>query len=404
MTRSERTILIIISFAAFGCLGLPEGVLGVAWPSVRHTFGVPISQLGSILLASMCGYLATSSLSGVLGARLGVGSVLLLGALAMACAQGGYALAPSWWVMVTLAALSGSGAGAIDAALNQFAASHFSPRSINWMHASFGLGASIGPVVTTAILMRGLSWRWGYAMVSGTLILVAIAIAATLRRWQESPAPAHENLVRRGHRSVLRNLGVWINLAIFFLYCAAEAATGQLAFSLLTESRGIGVKFAGSCVGGYWASLTVGRLLFGTLAMRWSASALLRIATVVTPVGALWFWFGRSPASTICSLALFGLALGPVFPLLIGETPRRLGRDMASHAIGLQVAAACLGGAAGPGLTSVLARRLGLETVLGSMVAVLTLLMLALHEWSLSNDREHLERSAERGAALSHSA
>jgi fucose permease len=385
--RAEIT-LVLIAFAAFVCIGLPEGVLGVAWPSIRRELGVPISQLGSMLFASMCGYLTCSSLSGPLSIRFGLGRVLLVGAVAMAVAQGGYALAPAWWVMVTLATLSGSGCGAIDGALNQFSATHFSPRSINWMHASFGLGASIGPLVTTAIITRGGSWRWGYAMVSSALILVAVAIAATLRRWQESPgAVAHGDEAKGIERSVLWQLGVWINIAIFFLYCAAEAATGQLAFSLLTESRGIDVRFAGRCVGVYWGSLTCGRLLFGALATRWSASALLRVATAATPVGALWFWFTRSPAGAMGSLALFGLALAPVFPLLIGETPVRLGRHRARHAIGLQVAAACLGGAAGPALAGVLGRRIGLEPVLGPMIVAATALMLALHEAALWRHR-----------------
>jgi fucose permease len=389
MQHRARITLILIAFAAYVCIGLPEGVLGVAWPSIRHELGVPISQLGSLLFASMCGYLTCSSLSGPLSVRFGLGGVLLVGALAMAIAQGGYALAPAWWVMVTLATLSGSGCGTLDGALNQFAASHFSPRSINWMHACFGLGASISPLAMTAILTRGGSWRWGYAMVSSSLILVAIAIAATIRQWQETrasdaPQPASE----RDEPGVLGQVAVWINVAIFFLYCAAEAATGQLAFSLLTESRGIGVTFAGWCVGVYWGSLTFGRFLFGAAAARWSAPALLRVATVVTPIGALWFWLARTPVGAMGSLALFGLALAPVFPLLIGETPVRMGKNLARHAIGLQMAAACLGGAAGPGLAGVAARRLGLESVLGPMVVAAALLMLALHEWSLRHELE----------------
>src|SRR4051812_35858803 len=117
MQHRSKFTLVLIAFATYICLGLPEGVLDVGWPSIRQTFGVPISQLGSMLFASMCGYLVTSSLSGTLSVRIGTGRVLLLGALAMAIAQGGYALSPAWWVMVTLATLSGSGAGAIDAGL-----------------------------------------------------------------------------------------------------------------------------------------------------------------------------------------------------------------------------------------------------------------------------------------------
>src|SRR6478672_5326853 len=138
MSYRAQSILVVIACAAFVCLGSPDGVLGVAWPSIRGTFGLPMSQLGSLLFASTCGYLLSSSLSGMLSIRIGDGRALVVGAIAMAVAQGGYALSPAWWVMVSLATLSGSGAGTIDATLNQFAAGLFSPRSMNWMQACFG--------------------------------------------------------------------------------------------------------------------------------------------------------------------------------------------------------------------------------------------------------------------------
>ena len=150
----SRSITLIVALLAFLSLGLPDGALGVAWPSIRTTFSLSLSQLGTLLTASMSGYLVASALSGRIVQTIGVGHLLTLSTALMAVSAAGYALAPGWWVMLGCGVGAGMGSGAIDAGLNAYAAHHFSPRATNWMHATFGIGATAGPLLMTALITR----------------------------------------------------------------------------------------------------------------------------------------------------------------------------------------------------------------------------------------------------------
>ena len=158
---TARRLLAGLAFAAFISLGLPDGLLGVAWPSIRATFGLPVSQLGPLLALIMAGYLASSFLSGALVARWGVGRLLVWSNVLIVVSCSGYALAPRWGVMLACGLLAGLGAGAIDAGINAYTAAHFAPRVMSWLHGSWGLGAALGPLIMTAVLASGLAWRWG---------------------------------------------------------------------------------------------------------------------------------------------------------------------------------------------------------------------------------------------------
>jgi MFS family permease len=176
-------LLFPIAILAFVSLGLPDGVLGVAWPSIRHTFGLALSQLGVLLTAATAGYLIASFGSGTLVLRLGVGRLLVASSVLMVVSLGIFALAPVWPAIVLAGFLSGLGGGAIDAGINGFAASSFSPRRTAWLHASYGAGAAIGPLVMTGVLTVGASWRLGYAAVTAVLIGMTAAFALTVNAW-----------------------------------------------------------------------------------------------------------------------------------------------------------------------------------------------------------------------------
>src|SRR5687767_6435731 len=182
--RGPRTALILIAFLAFISLGLPDGVLGVAWPSVAATFRIPLSHLGILLAASTCGYLVSSFNSGGVVQRIGVGRTLLLSSALMSCAAAGYALAPLWPAMALVGLFAGLGSGAIDAALNAYAARHFSARLVNWLHAFYGVGATLGPLLMTAVLSSGNSWRWGYGIIAAVLGVMSLCFLLTLRLWE----------------------------------------------------------------------------------------------------------------------------------------------------------------------------------------------------------------------------
>ena len=374
--------LLPIAFLAFVSIGVPDSVLGVAWPSIRHTFGLPVSQLGSLLLCGMIGYLASCFWGGTLVHGLGVGRLLLASSAMIVVASLGYALAPAWWVMVCLGLLSGLGAGAVDAGLNVYAAKHFSPRTMNWLHACYGVGASSGPVMMAAVIVGGLSWRWGYAAVAAVLVVMTVMFALTLRLWEndgnssdnagDKPAPA-------SMATVLGRPLVWAQMTLFFVYAGVEATTAQWSFSLLTEGRGMPVHLAGAATSIFWASLTGGRILFGAMDGKVSPDAILRGATLACPPAALLLWVDISPALNVFAVGLLGFAGAPVFPLLVSRTPDRLGGAHAAHAIGFQVAASYLGIAGIPAFTGLLARRYGLEAAV-PVIFTSAVLVLLLHE------------------------
>jgi fucose permease len=374
-------MLLAIALMAFVSLGLPDGVLGVAWPSIRRTFDLPLSQLGSLLAAAMVGNLASSFSSGWVVARIGVGRLLLCSSVLMVANSFAYALAPAWWVMVAAAVWAGLGAGAIDAGINAFAAVRFSPRLVTWLHASYGVGAMLGPLLMTAVVTSGIGWRAGYALIGGVLVAMAVSFLLTLRLWEmgSSPANADGDAAAAGLLETLRQPLAWLNMALFFVYTGLEVSVGQWSYTLLTESRGVSPGLAGTWIAVYWASLTAGRVVCGVLARHVAASRLLRLATAGAVLGALLLWWDRAASLGPVGLALTGFTLAPVYPLLIAETPGRLGSSHVRAAVGFQVAAASLGTAALPGLAGLLAARMGLE-VIGPFLFCAAAVLLCLHE------------------------
>ncbi|HEX9188114.1 MAG TPA: MFS transporter, partial [Vicinamibacteria bacterium] len=194
MPNRPNRWLVPLAFLAFVSLGLPDGVLGVAWPSIRREFDRPIDQLGLILLATMAGYLVSSFSAGPMLERLGLGRLLVGSGLLVAASAAAWGATPWWPPIVAFGFVSGLGAGAIDAGVNAFAAARFTPRVITWLHACWGLGAMIGPLVMTAVIASGAGWRWGYALLAASLVALSAAFAATLGLWRlpgarASPAP-----------------------------------------------------------------------------------------------------------------------------------------------------------------------------------------------------------------------
>jgi fucose permease len=379
--RPPGLALPVIAVVAFVSLGLPDGVLGVAWPSVRRDFGVPVSHLGVLVGASMLGYLASTSSTGPLVARLGVGRLLLCSCAAVAAACLGLALSPAWWVVVACGILAGLGAGAVDAGVNAFAAQRFAPRMVSWLHASYGVGAMLGPLLMTAAIIHGPGWRVGYAAVGLALGAMAACFAATRGLWQVRGHAGREE-ASVSARATLTRPAVWGNVAVFFVYTGLEVSSGQWAYSLLTEARAIDPAAAGVAVGVFWGSLTAGRVACGLLARRVPAPAILRVAVVAAPVAAAVLWRGQGTAAAFVGLAALGAALAPVFPLMISLTPRRVGEAYTTHAIGFQVAAAYLGAAALPAAAGALAGRYGVA-VIGPFLAGVAVALLALHTVAL---------------------
>ncbi|MGC4789943.1 MFS transporter [Micromonospora sp. DT178] len=388
-TVRPRASLLLLAYLAFVSLGLPDGLIGVGWPSIRADFGVPTEAVGLVLTAGTAGYLTSSVLAGFTLARLGVGWLLAGSTLLASLALTGYALTPGLVLMVGCALVLGLGSGAIDSGLNAYAAGAFGPRHMNWMHAFFGLGVALGPLIMTGALSVGLSWRWGYGLVAGAQLALAAAFALTVRAWRDR-APAREPAGSAAGeaavapptvtrvRETLRLPAVWLGASAFAVYVAIEVAAGLWAFLLLTEGRGLGAAVAGVCVSGYWGSLFVGRVVQGVVAERLGAAVVLRGSLVGMAVGAVLVALPAPAWVAVAGLFVVGFAAAPVFPLLTLTTAERVGAAHADRTIGLQIAAAGLGGALVPAGIGVLLGNTSVE-LLGPALVVLALGLIALH-------------------------
>ncbi|HEX8914018.1 MAG TPA: MFS transporter, partial [Humisphaera sp.] len=373
-----------MAFLAFVSLGLPDGVAGVAWPFVRRDFGLPLDRLGQLLAFGVAGYLVSSILAGKAVARWGVGKLLAGSTAVVAAALVGFAAAPGWGWMLPMGLAVGLGSGAIDASINTFAATSFSARAVTWLHACYGVGATIGPLVMAAVAnAAGLGWRWGYGLLAAALGAMALAFSFTPGLWKTpapaagaTPAPATP---AAGIWETFRRPVVLAHVLIFFLYTGSEVTAGQWLFSLMIEQRGFDKATAGWVVGGFWAALTAGRVTFGQLATKLDRLTILRIGFGLAPAGAALMCWRDSQAATALSAALLGFALAPIYPVLVSATPGRVGERFAAHAVGFEVSAATVGIAVVPGIGGVLAQRVGLEAV-PPFILTITLLLLVLHE------------------------
>jgi len=378
----RTTLLALLAFLAFVSLGLPDGLLGVSWPSIRSSFGVPLDALGLLVAFQTAGYLTSSSLSGRILRVLPIGSLLALSTLAAALALLGFAITASWQLLLAFGFVAGLAGGAIDAGLNAYGARHFSARILNWLHAFFGLGTTLGPLLVTAVLTSGHVWRWSYVIVGSAQVLLALTFFLTRRRWATvvtgDGEPARPPLAAR-NRDTLRQPIVWLGMLTFFVYTGAEFVVAQWSFTLLTLHRGETVATGGLMVSLYWGSLMVGRVLFGIVADRVPLVRTLSVCLVGSVVGALLFWLEPTRSLSFAGLMLIGAAFAPIFASLIILTPRLVGQAHADNAIGFQIAAAGLGGAALTASVGVVATALGLQTI-GVSIVVLTLALLMLYQ------------------------
>jgi len=364
-----RLGLIALIYIAFIALGMPDGLMGVAWPSVRQSFSIPLDALGSLLFVSIAGYLTSSFLTGKLMVTLGIGRMLAVSCALTGLALVGYTVVPSWWMMVALGAVAGLGAGAIDAGLNTFVAAHFGEGLMQWLHASYGIGITTGPLIMTTALNAFQSWRVGYITVGAVQLFLAACFVLTLPMWRRNERPTGtETQVRlTDYKTSLVDTiyqpRVWLSLLLFFLYTGAEVALGVWAYTLLTESRHVQPEAAGLVVGSYWAMFTIGRVIAGLYARRQGVNQLVMGGLAVALLGAALLWWNPIPAASLVAVGVVGFAIAPIFPGFVSRTSHRVGMRFAANTIGMQMAAAGLGSASIPSLVGILARRMSLEVI-----------------------------------------
>lgn len=360
--------LLIIAFVAFVMIGLVDGALGVAWPSMRSAFDRSVADLGLLLAIGSVGYLTASATYGSLHARMGTGRLLGFGSVLLAGALAAIALAPVWWVIAGSVVLLGLGGALVDVGMNAHAALAFDIRSINLLHACFGVGATLGPIVITVSLMSTGVWRSGYFALAGLQLLVAVVI---WRRRRNFASGEHSEDVDTG--GVPGRSQAWILAVLFFLYTGIEIGTGQWAFTLLTEGRGMATAAAGTWVAVFWGGLTVGRLGFGIVGDRLSPHRVLSASVLVSLLGVAILWLDPAGHGTL-GLPFAGLGMAAVFPTLVSVTPSRIGRDRSTRSIGYQLAAASLGASAIPWLLGAVAAMSDLEALAAGLFVTTSVL------------------------------
>jgi len=381
MEKKSTVPLIILAYIAFISLGMPDGLHGVAWPGIRETFGLPLDALGLLLIFATAGYMLSSFFSGPLVKKMGVGGLLSLSCAATATALMVYSITPFWWLFVIIATLGGLGAGAIDAGLNNYIDRNHSERLMQWLHASFGIGITLGPVIMTLGISLTGQWRLGYRVVSFAQYALALCFFLTRHLWKAASTDTEEEKPSESEASLtdsLKVFPVWLSMILFFLYTGVELGLGLWAYSLLTESRGVSVEIAGFITGSYWAMFTLGRILAGWYTKHLSLRRILNISLFSAMAGTLLIWLNLGVALSVAGIALTGFAVAPIFPALVSDTRNRVGLKHQSNTIGMQIAAAGFGAAVVPSIAGVLARQLGLEVIPIYLFMAILLLWLCL--------------------------
>ena len=370
---SGRHVRLAVGMAGLAAVGVFDGALGVAWPSMRATFDQPLAALGVVLAAYSLGYVVTSFAGGWALERVGTGDAMLVVAATALSGVSLFALAQSWLVVLGGALLLGFSGGAADLTLNHELAQHHGVRALGFLHAAWGLGAALGPVSVTLFVAGGRSWRLAFVPLIGAQLALLGVYALLRRRWAATPGRARE--VATGEP--LDRVGLGIAIGLFVLYVGVEAGAGQWGFTLLTEARHLSDRTAGAWLSSYWLALTGGRVALGMVGHRWRPDAILTASVTVAFVSTCVLWWDPAGLGMVALLPL-GASLAAIFPVLVAVTPARLGAHRAARVLGVQIAAAAAGGVALPAALGLGAQAWGVAA-LGWMLAACAGALAVLH-------------------------
>ena len=369
----------MLALGSFVVLGLPDGILGTAWPSMRVTFGSPVGDLGLILLLATSGSVLVTVFVGTLIQRLGVPALLAVAGSCSALGVAGFAFAPGFGLVLGAAVLSGAAAGMMDAGLNTAIALSGRQRLLNLLHGAYGVGTAIGPLVVTAAILTG-SWRSAYLL----LIVLDLVIAGSwLRHRRDAPAPAPAEKTqalepRPAAQWSRRRYGlvVAVGMSVFFLYTGLEVGAGEWEASFCRGHLGLSTSATGLATFGYWGALTAVRISLALVPRPVAPRTVVRAGSALAVIATAVIWWQPGPTVTVIAFAVLGGALAGVFPALVSLTPVRIGERRAQHVIAWQVGAAAAGGA---GISALIGLLIGATSlaVLGPSLTILALLVVA---------------------------
>lgn len=356
--------LILICLFCYIIYGSIEGARGVAWPSMASEFGVPLDRLGVLLMASMGGALFTSFFSGRLILRLGILESARYGLILMTCGLLGITLSPDWILLLTLAIFVGLGGGLMDSSVNMLFAKRFSAGAMSWLHAAFGFGTILGPLLIRFALKHDISWRIAYLVPCASALTTALFFAVMHRRFsiiQGNCADVSEEEKNSLLRDALRSPAVWFGIALFFIYAGVEITLGEWGYSILLH-RGIDPITAAEWLSIYWGAFTFGRISMGVFP-KFFTPALIRAVMFGILLSTTVFALSTVPGVWVITLGLTGLFIAPIFPALMFSTSSRVGPKHTPHAIGLQISATMVGSICLPGAAGFLSNWFSLNAI-----------------------------------------
>ena len=376
------TILLVIIYIAFISLGLPDAILGSAWPMIHHDLNVPISYAGVVTMIVSGGTIVSSLLSEKFIRRFGTGKVTTFSVFLTAAALLGIYLSPGFIWICILGIPLGLGAGAVDSALNNFVALHYEAKHMNWLHCFWGIGATTGPFIMSMYLLKENGWRMGYLTIGIIQAILVICLFISLPLWQKFEVKSSEDEKKsKGVKvaELIKLPGAKPALVSFFCYCAAELTTGLWASSFLVVNKGLTAGTAAKWASAYYLGITIGRALAGFATIKFNNKQMIRIGQVTCIIGVVMLAVPFSGIMTLVGLILIGLGCAPIYPAMLHETPNRFGKELSQCIMGIQMATAYVGSTFVPPIFGALSKVTGFS-IMPYFLLILIIVMLITSE------------------------
>ena len=387
------SLLLPVIYLAFISLGLPDALLGAAWPSMYQSMGAGLSWAGAVSMIISAGTIVSSLASDRLNSRLGTGKVTAGSVALTAVALFGFSTCTAFWQLCLWAVPYGLGAGSVDAALNNYVALHYQSRHMSWLHCMWGIGASVGPMIMGRALAAG-SWQSGYRVISLLQVVLTALLLLSLPLWKRPEEDGAGVGVTPEHRTLpqlLRIPGVPEVMISFACYSAVEATAGMWAASYCTLLRGIDAQTAAGWASLFYLGITVGRFFSGFLTMKFNDHQMIRGGQAVILLGVVLIFLPAGHTLLFAGLIIVGLGCAPIYPSIIHETPANFGRNLSMSMTGVQMAAAYVGTTLLPPLFGLLAQHI-------TIGLFPWYLLVALVVMTVSSEAMHRKTAAHRAA------
>lgn len=372
------TLLLIIIYIAFISLGLPDSLLGSAWPVIHTDLGLPVSSAGFIFMVISGGTIVSSLFSDKLIRRFGTGKVTTVSVFMTAFALLGIYFSPhAFWIFLFAVPL-GLGAGAVDSALNNFIALHYKATHMNWLHCFWGIGATSGPIIMSLFLAKASGWRSGYltiAIIQFVLVFLLLCSLPLWKKFEKDAALVETETIVTKPGALLNMRGAKPALISFFCYCAVEATTGLWGSTYLVKIHNLSAETAAQWISLYYLGITAGRFLSGLFAMKFSNKQLIRLGQIICILGSITLLFGFSPYFQLGGLILIGLGCAPIYPAMLHETPNRFGKELSQSIMGIQMATAYVGSTFMPPVFGLLAKTISFKALPFFLIILVALMI-----------------------------